>query len=177
MRTLTHWTVDLTMKRPHDVGTRPTTPMPSSRSQIDVETEPLQEMHAPYSLGSSQQQQEGAGEVNLLADSNHAHFLLDSFYSSDLYQTIENRIGRTTANASDYSVWVDAPGQKDSAFSIPQFYHELVIADFAVKVYLYANKDAFPDTIIIAHIHQSIPKSVPLLCPFCILDSFSYIVG
>ncbi|KAG1081059.1 hypothetical protein G6F42_023095 [Rhizopus arrhizus] len=132
------------MKRPHDVGTRPTTPMPSSRSQIDVETEPLEEMHTPYSLGNSQQQQEGAGEVNLLADSNHAHFLLDSFYSSDLYQTIENRIGRTTANnASDYSVWVDAPGQKDSAFSIPQFYHELTLLSSRTFINLYRNPFLF----------------------------------
>lgn len=124
---LTPSTVDLTMKRPDDAVTRPTTPMPSSRSQMDVETEPLEEMHTPYTLSSnSQQQQDGAGEVNLLADSNHAHFLLDSFYSSNLYQAIETRISQTTANASDYSVWVDTPGQKESAFSVYQFYHELV---------------------------------------------------
>lgn len=126
------------MKRPDDAVTRPTTPMPSSRSQIDVETEPLEEMHTPYTLSNSQQQQDGAGEVNLLADSNHAHFLLDSFYSSDLYQAIENRISHTTANASDYSVWVDTPGQKESAFSIYQFYHELVTANL-LEAYFYAN--------------------------------------
>jgi len=121
------------MKRPDDAVTRPTTPMPSSRSQIDVETEPLEEIHAPYALGNSQQSQDEAGEVNLLGDSNHAHFLLDSFYSSDLYQVIENRICRATANASDYSVWVDTPGQKESAFSIYQFYHELVIVDLCCR--------------------------------------------
>jgi hypothetical protein len=121
------------MKRPDDAATRPTTPMPSSRSQIDVETEPLEELHTPYTLGSNRQQQDGAGEVNLLADANHAHFLLDSFYSSDLFQTIENRIDRTSASASDYSVWVDTPGQQESAFSIYQFYHELVTIDLCCE--------------------------------------------
>lgn len=115
------------MKRPDDVITRPNTPIPSSRSQIDVDTEPLEEMHAPYSLGNGSQQPEGSGEVNLLVDSNHAHFLIDSFYSSNLYQIIENHIGRATANTGDYSVWVDAPGQEQSAFSVYQFYHELVL--------------------------------------------------
>jgi hypothetical protein len=93
---------------------------------MDVDIEPLEEMRTPYSFGNGSQQQEGSGEVNLLADSNHAHFLVNSFYSSDLYQIIENRIGRATANTGDYSVWVDAPGQEQSAFSIHQFYHELV---------------------------------------------------
>lgn len=114
------------MKRPDDAITRPNTPISSSRSQIDIDTEPLEDIHIPYSLGNTIQQQEGSGEANLLADSNHAHFLIDSFYSSDLYQIIENRIGRETANTGDYSVWVDAPGQEQSAFSIYQFYHELV---------------------------------------------------
>lgn len=164
------------MKRPDDAVTRPTTPMPSSRSQMDVETEPLEEMHAPYTLGNSQHQQDGAGEVNLLADSNHAHFLLDSFYSSGLFQTIENRIGRTTANASDYSVWVDTPGQKESAFSVYQFYHELVSC-FSLKETFTVVLTFLLDPALIAHIHQSVPKSVPLLCSFCLLHRFGCVVG
>ncbi|KAG2200876.1 hypothetical protein INT46_006438 [Mucor plumbeus] len=135
--------IDLTMKRPDDTITRSNTPIPSSRSQMDVDVEPLEEIHTPYSLGNGSQQQEGSGEVNLLADSNHAHFLVDSFYSSDLYQIIENRIGRATANTGDYSVWVDAPGQEQSAFSIHQFYHELTLLSSRTFINLYRNPFLF----------------------------------
>ncbi|KAI9250829.1 P-loop containing nucleoside triphosphate hydrolase protein [Helicostylum pulchrum] len=99
-------TVDLTMKRPDDAVTRPTTPLPSSNSQEQL----LEEMHTPYSLTRNEQQQEGSGELDLLSEANHTHFLLDSFYSSNLYRTIENRVGRSdSANDRTYSVWVDAP--------------------------------------------------------------------
>lgn len=120
------YVVDLTMKCPDDAVTRPTTPLPPSRSELDVYTQPLEEIHTPYSL-TSDRQQEGYGELDLLSESNHTHFLLDSFYSSDLFQTIENRVGRSeNQDGTNYSVWVDAPGQEESAFSIYQFYHELV---------------------------------------------------
>ncbi|EIE82698.1 hypothetical protein RO3G_07403 [Rhizopus delemar RA 99-880] len=67
--------VDLTMKRPDD----------------------LTSMHpdAPYNsshINSSSRDQE---ELDLLSESNHTHYLFDSFVSSELYKTVEKRIGRS----------------------------------------------------------------------------------
>jgi hypothetical protein len=117
------------MKRPDDAITRPDTPIASSRSQHEAQTQQLEEIHTPYSLSSSNNRNEdGSGEFNLLSESNHTHFLLDSFYSSNLHQIIENRVGRSEGRNNDaaYSVWVDSPGQEQSEFSIYQFYHDLV---------------------------------------------------
>lgn len=87
----------------------------------------LTSMHpdAPYNsshINSSSRDQE---ELDLLSESNHTHYLFDSFVSSELYKTVEKRIGRSVQNGS-YSVWVDAVGQDTSIFSIAQFYHEWV---------------------------------------------------
>lgn len=126
--------VDLTMKRPDDAVTRPTTPLPPSNSQEQL----LEEMHTPYSLTRNGLQQEGSGELDLLSEANHTHFLLDSFYSSHLYRTIENRVGRSdSANDRTYSVWVDAPGQEESNFSIYRFYHEVVSRVFEKLGYIF----------------------------------------
>lgn len=112
------------MKRPDDAVTKPGTPLPSG--EIDDDTQPLEDINTPYSF-TSDIQQEGSGELNLLSESNHSYFLLDSFYSSDLFQTIQNRVGSSENEEEiNYSVWVDAPGQEESVFSIYQFYHELV---------------------------------------------------
>lgn len=115
------------MKRPDDAITRPGTPVASSRSQYEAQTQQLEDMHTPYSL-TNDRNEEGAGEFGLLSESNHTHFLLDSFYSSNLYRIIENRVGRidNQSNGPAYSVWIDSPGQEQSAFSIYQFYHDLV---------------------------------------------------
>lgn len=114
------------MKRPDDLITRTDTPLPSSRSQIDVPSQQLEEVRT-FSSNNNRNEE---GEFSLLSESNHIHLLLDSFYSSNLYQTIENRVGRAenagARGGGAYNVWVDAPGQKQSAFSIYQFYHELV---------------------------------------------------
>lgn len=116
------------MKRPDDAVTRPVSPLPSG--EMDAYTQPLEDIHTPFLLTSDSRQQEGSGELDLLSESNHTHFLLDSFYSSDLFQTIQNRVGVRPENedggGANYSVWVDVPGQEESSFSIYQFYHELV---------------------------------------------------
>ncbi|GAA5809512.1 hypothetical protein MFLAVUS_002921 [Mucor flavus] len=132
--------IDLTMKRPDDAVTRPTTPLPPSNSQEQL----LEEMHTPYSLTRNGQQQEGSGELDLLSEANHTHFLLDSFYSSHLYRTIENRVGRSdSANDRTYSVWVDAPGQEESNFSIYRFYHEVSLLSSRTFINLYRNPFLF----------------------------------
>jgi hypothetical protein len=118
--------VDLTMKRPDGAVSRPDTPLPSSRSQVGLVSQPLEDIHTSFSLSNGSQQQDGSGELNLLSESNHAHYLLESFHTSDLYQAIENRLGRSETQNGIYTVWVDAPGQESSVFSIYQFYHEVV---------------------------------------------------
>ncbi|KAI7893449.1 P-loop containing nucleoside triphosphate hydrolase protein [Mucor mucedo] len=133
--------IDLTMKRPEDAVTKPGTPLLSG--EIDDDTQPLEEIHTPYSF-TNDIQQEGSGELNLLSESNHSYFLLDSFYSSDLFQTIQNRVGRSeNEDEINYSVWVDAPGQEESAFSIYQFYHELSLLSSRTFINLYRNPFLF----------------------------------
>lgn len=136
--------IDLTMKRPDDAITRPGTPVASSRSQYEVQTQQLEDMRAPYSLGNDRGE-EGGGEFSLLSESNHTHFLLDSFFSSNLYRQIENRVGRveTQGNGVAYSVWVDSPGQEQSAFSIYQFYHDLSLLSSRTFINLYRNPFLF----------------------------------
>jgi hypothetical protein len=104
------------MKKPDLVISRPDTPLPPSSNE---QSEPLQEIHAFHSP-------EPSGELNLVSESNHLHYLLQSFQTSDLYKTTQERVGRSSSSAGSYSVWVDAPGFNASPFSIQQFYHELV---------------------------------------------------
>ncbi|CAO3663470.1 unnamed protein product [Rhizopus stolonifer] len=115
--------IDLTMKKPEDsVPTRPSTPAPFNNDRADP----------------SQDQE----EFNLLSDSNHAHYLFDSFVSSELYKTIEKRIGRSVQNGS-YSVRVDAPGQNISIFSLAQFYHECTLLSSRTFINMYRNPFLF----------------------------------
>lgn len=124
------------MKRPDDPISRPETPLPSSRSQIGLVNQPLEDMHTLLSLPNNSQLQDGSGEFNMLSESNHTHYLLDSFLSSDLYQAIENRLGHSEASNGNYSLWIDRPSQENSVFSIYQFYHEIASIPFECSRYI-----------------------------------------
>jgi hypothetical protein len=150
------------MKRPDDTITRPETPLPSSRSQIGLVNHPLEDMHTSFSLTNDSQQQDGSGEFNLLSESNHTYYLLESFYTSDLYQAIEDRLGRSESQNGNYSVWVDAPGQENSVFSIYQFYHEVV------SMYL-IDLDRDINSIIISLYYLLAPLSISIVIHFCFL--------
>jgi hypothetical protein len=146
------------MKRPDNAVNRPDTPLPSSRSQIDVQTQPLEDIHT--FANNRNQHEEGSGEFSLLSESNHMHYLLDSFYSSNLYRTIENRVGRAESqNGTAYSVWVDAPGQEQPAFSIYQFYHELVSSIYSEE-HKY-HQLTFLDSHYYLHVLSSISTETP----------------
>ncbi|KAI8880915.1 hypothetical protein K501DRAFT_286647 [Backusella circina FSU 941] len=127
--------IDLTMKKPDLVITRPSTPLPPSSSNEQLE--PLQEIHAFHTAESS-------GELNLVSESNHLHHLLQSFQSSQLCKTIQERVGRSSqSSAGTYSVWVDTPGLETSPLSIPQFYHELSLLSSRTFINLYRNPFLF----------------------------------
>ncbi|ORE01971.1 hypothetical protein BCV72DRAFT_62338 [Rhizopus microsporus var. microsporus] len=111
--------IDLTMKRPDDTDS----------TQHDTLT--------PFS--NSQREQE---EFDLLSESNHAHYLTDSFRSSELYENIKNRIGRSNPGGP-FSVWVDPPGQDVSILSITQFYHELSLLSSRTFINMYRNPMLF----------------------------------
>ncbi|KAI9478275.1 MAG: P-loop containing nucleoside triphosphate hydrolase protein [Benjaminiella poitrasii] len=141
--------IDLTMKRPEDAVSRPNTPIPSGRSQIDVVTQPLEDIHTPYiSVTEDDDGGGGESEFNLLSEANHTHYLIDSYRSSDLYKSVEHRLGRSenedNSNDAGYSVWVDASGQdQTTTFSIYQFYHELSLLSSRTFINLYRNPFLF----------------------------------
>ncbi|KAI8064852.1 P-loop containing nucleoside triphosphate hydrolase protein [Gilbertella persicaria] len=155
--------IDLTMKCPEEIVTRPTTPLPSSHSQIEMVIESSEETQPSFELPQDHQEQlEGFGEFSLLNESNHMHYLLDSFHSSDLYKTIKDRI--EPDQETNYAVWVDIPAEP-SSFSMYQFYHELSLLSSRTFINLYRNPFLF-----FAHFAFSIVLAVLLGCLFWQVD-------
>lgn len=154
------------MKRPEEPVTRPTTPAPSTYSQIDVEHEPLEDIRSSFDRLEE--------EDGISPQYNHTDSLLDSFYSSDLYRAIQDRVGSSGSENNGYtSVWVDSPTQDSSKFSIYQFYHELV----RIYNYLFHILIIFIVVIVFTYIHQPLQKPLFILCTFRILHRISRSLG
>ncbi|KAI8387421.1 hypothetical protein BD560DRAFT_382445 [Blakeslea trispora] len=154
--------IDLTIKKPTESTNRPTTPISFYQNQNDMEAEPLEEIRPSLDLQDRQHQE----EFSLLNESNHAHYLLDSFQSSELFDTIKARVDQSNNTETDsYNVWVDTPGQHTSEFSVFQFYHETALLSSRTFINLYRNPLLF-----FAHFVFAITLAILLGCLFWQVD-------
>ncbi|KAI8372254.1 P-loop containing nucleoside triphosphate hydrolase protein [Choanephora cucurbitarum] len=157
--------IDLTIKKPEESINRPTTPVSFYQNQNDVEAEPLEEIRPSLDLQGGHHQEE-SGEFGLLNEANHAHYLLDSFESSELFSAIKARIEQPSISETEsYNVWVDTSGPQTSKLSIFQFYHEMTLLSSRTFINLYRNPFLF-----FAHFVFAIVLAVLLGCLFWQVD-------